>query len=73
MKPTTLFDSPANRLQGLKAFFLPKLHRVTEFLFSQGITLAGNLLYGLLCIRLLPIADYAEFVVVFAIRDRLYS
>ncbi len=54
-----------------KTFFLPKLHRVAEFLFSQGITIASNLLYGLLCIRLLPIGEYAKFVVVFAIQGSL--
>ena len=54
-----------------KAFFLPKLHRVAEFLVSQGITIACNLLYGLLCIRLLPIGEYAKFVVVFAIQGSL--
>lgn len=58
-------------LQNYKAFLVPKVHRFTEFLLSQGITLAGNLLYGLLCIRLLPVADYAEFVVVFAIQGTL--
>jgi O-antigen/teichoic acid export membrane protein len=47
------------------------LHRVGEFLFSQGITIACNLLYGLLCIRLLPIGEYAKFVVVFAIQGSL--
>jgi len=36
-----------------------------EFLTAQGITMAGNLLYGLLCVRLLPISDYAKFAVVF--------
>lgn len=71
MKLTTITDSPASRLQGLKAFLLPKLHRVAEFLISQGITIAGNLLYGLLCIRLLSVGEYAKFVVVFAIQGSL--
>lgn len=53
------------RLHTWKTYLLPKLHRVGEFFASQGITTAGNLLYGLLCIRLLPIPDYAEFAVVF--------
>ena len=34
----------------------------------QGITLVGNLLYGLLCVRLLPTADYSKFVVLFGIQ-----
>jgi O-antigen/teichoic acid export membrane protein len=52
-------------LRSWKAFLAPKLHRVIEFLTAQGITMAGNLLYGLLCVRLLSLADYAKFAVVF--------
>ena len=59
------------RLQTWKAFVVPKAHRVAEFLVSQGITLAGNLFYGLLCVRLLPVSEYAKFVVVFAIQGSL--
>jgi O-antigen/teichoic acid export membrane protein len=55
------------RLLTYKSFLIPKLRRVTEFLSVQGITMAGNLLYGLLCVRWLPIAGYAKFVVVFGI------
>jgi hypothetical protein len=33
--------------------------------------MAGNLLYGLLCVRLLPIPEFAKFVVVFAIQGSL--
>ena len=51
--------------QKWKEFLFPKLHRIAEFFTSQGITTAGNLLYGLLCVRLLPIPDYAQFAVVF--------
>jgi O-antigen/teichoic acid export membrane protein len=60
-----------SHIASAKAFFLPKLHRVAEFLVSQGITIACNLLYGMLCIRLLPIGEYAKFVVVFAIQGSL--
>jgi len=58
-------------IQAARAFFLPKLHRVAEFLVSQGISISCNLLFGLLCIRLLPIGEYAKFVVVFAIQGSL--
>lgn len=54
-----------------KAFFVPKLHRIAEFLVSQGITTLGTMLYGLLCVRLLPIGEYAKFVVVFSIQASL--
>ena len=49
-----------------KAFFGHKLKRIGEFMAAQGITLAGNLLYGFFCVRLLPKADYAKFAVVFS-------
>lgn len=55
-----------SRWQTWRAFAVPKLGRVAEFLTAQGITLAGNLLYGLLCVRLLPVSGYAKFAVVFA-------
>lgn len=42
-----------------------------EFLISQGITTIGNMLYGFLCIRLLPMGEYAKFVVVFSIQASL--
>ena len=54
-------------LHSWKAFLVPKLHRVIEFLTSQGITMAGNLFYGFLCVRLLPISEYAKFAVVFSV------
>ena len=65
MKPSLANRVRFDQLQTWKAFLFPKLHRVTEFLGLQGITTAGNLLYGFLCVRLLPIPDYAEFAVVF--------
>lgn len=54
-----------------KSALAPKLHGLVEFLASQGITMAGNLLYGFLCVRLLSISDYAKFVVVFGILGTL--
>src|SRR5579864_4549937 len=57
---------PADNWRRWRDFAAPKLHRVAEFLLAQGITLAGNLLYGLLCVRLLPVSGYAKFAVVFA-------
>jgi O-antigen/teichoic acid export membrane protein len=55
-----------SRIAGAKVFLVPKLRRVAEFLAAQGITMAGNLLYGLLCVRLLPKPEYAKFAVVFS-------
>jgi O-antigen/teichoic acid export membrane protein len=48
-----------------KAFFLPKLRQVFHFLMKQGLAMGGNLLYGLLCVRMLPVSDYAKFAVLF--------
>jgi hypothetical protein len=48
-----------------KAFLLPKLRQVFHFLTKQGIAMSGNLLYGLLCVRMLPVPDYAKFAVLF--------
>jgi O-antigen/teichoic acid export membrane protein len=42
-----------------------------QFLFVQGLTLFGNLIYGILCVRLLPASEYAKFVVVFSVAGTL--
>jgi hypothetical protein len=53
------------QLERAKSFFVPKLRQVVHFLMKQGIAMAGNLLYGLLCVRLLPVPEYAKFAVLF--------
>src|ERR1700734_1629031 len=62
---------PREIIEGWRAFLVPKIHRIAEFLAWQGTTMAGNLLYGFICIRLLPLTEYAKFVVVFAIQGSL--
>jgi O-antigen/teichoic acid export membrane protein len=42
-----------------------------QYFAAQGITIATNLLYGLLCVRLLPSSEYAKFVVVFGVQGTL--
>jgi hypothetical protein len=42
------------RAQAWWAFLAPKFRELAEFLTKQGLTLAGTLLYGLLCVRMLP-------------------
>src|ERR1700730_7722616 len=54
-----------NQLERIRGFLLPKLHQVFQFLVKQGIAMAGNLLYGLLCVRMLPVPEYAKFAVLF--------
>ena len=48
-----------------------KLETIRQFMLSQGISVAGNLLYGLLCVRLLATDDYAKFVVLFGVQGTL--
>ena len=64
-------ESAKTELNSAKAFLGPKVRQVVHFLTKQGITMAGNLLYGFLCVRLLPVPDYAKFVVVFGIQGTL--
>jgi hypothetical protein len=54
-----------NQLEKIWSFLLPKLRHVFQFLLKQGIAMAGNLVYGLLCVRLLPVPEYAKFAVLF--------
>jgi O-antigen/teichoic acid export membrane protein len=53
------------QIQAWKGFLVPKLHRVAELLATQGIAMAARLFYGFLCVRLLPVSEYAKFTVVF--------
>lgn len=64
-------SSAREAVKTAKAFLVPKLHRIAEFLVSQGVSTIGTMLYGFLCIRLLPIGEYAKFVVVFSIQASL--
>ncbi len=58
-------------LSRVREFVLPKLRRIGEFLLWQGITVSGNLLFGLLCVRLLPVGEYAKYVVTFSVQGSL--
>jgi hypothetical protein len=58
-------------LEKARAFFLPKLRQVAHFLMKQGLAMTGNLVYGLLCVRLLPVPDYAKFAVLFSFMGSL--
>ena len=59
------------RLEEAKSFLLPKLRQVFHFMTKQGIAMAGNMLYGLLCVRMLPIPSYAQFAVLFGFMGSL--
>jgi O-antigen/teichoic acid export membrane protein len=52
---------------------LRKAQVLLQFLFVQGLTLFGNLIYGILCVRLLPASEYAKFVVVFSVTSTLVA
>jgi O-antigen/teichoic acid export membrane protein len=44
---------------------------LVQFFAAQGFTLIGNLVYGVLCVRLLPTTEYAKFVVLFGVLGTL--
>jgi hypothetical protein len=60
-----------SQLAKAKSFFLPKLRQILHFLAKQGIAMAGNLLYGLCCVRMLPKPEYAMFAVLFGFMGSL--
>ena len=51
--------------------YVQKARVLAQFFMAQGVTLIGNLIYGLLCVRLLPTSEYAKFVVVFGVYGTL--
>jgi hypothetical protein len=66
-EPANLYtlDSFMTALARANRFFAPKILQIAHFASKQGIAAIGNLLYGLLCVRTLPVADYAKFAVLF--------
>jgi O-antigen/teichoic acid export membrane protein len=60
-----------SNLRAAFSLYSSKLQPIRQFLAAQGVTVAGNLLYGLLCVRLLATADYAKFVVLFGVQGSL--
>jgi len=58
-------------VEEVKAFVFPKLRPVFHFLTRQGIAMAANMLYGLLCVRMLPVPEYAKFAVLFGFMGSL--
>jgi O-antigen/teichoic acid export membrane protein len=48
-----------------------KAGAMLQYFSAQGVTIAANLLYGLLCVRLLPSTEYAKFVVLFGVQGTL--
>jgi O-antigen/teichoic acid export membrane protein len=64
-------DIPMTELEKAKSFLIPKLRQVVHFFMKQGIAMGGNLLYGLLCVRMLPVPEYAKFAVLFGFMGSL--
>jgi len=67
----TTWKPGTDRLISARTFILTKLHRVLGSLAAQGFTTGINLLYGLLCVRLLPVEGYAKFSLIFAFQVSL--
>ena len=59
------------QIEKAKAFLFPKIRQVFHFLTKQGIAILGNSVYGLLCVRMLPVTDYAKFAVLFGFMGSL--
>ena len=55
----------------IRAFLVPKFRTISHFLLAQGLTTAGNLIYGFLCLRMLNISDYAMYSVMFGFMGTL--
>jgi len=60
-----------SQLLAFRTALVPKLHRVFEFIASQGLATAGNLFYGFLCVRLLPLSGYAKYAIAFGFMGSL--
>ena len=60
-----------SQLANTKAFLIPKFRQVLHFLTKQGIAIIGNSVYGLFCVHMLPIPDYAKFAVLFGFMGSL--
>ena len=54
------------RIGSWKASLIPKLSQVVHFLTTQGIATIARLLCGFLCVRLLPVTEYAKYAVVYS-------
>lgn len=67
----TMNQKAITKLGRVTDFLAPKLRQILHFLAKQGIAMAGNLLYGLCCVRMLPKPDYAIFAVLFGFMGSL--
>jgi O-antigen/teichoic acid export membrane protein len=54
-----------NSLQKAAGALAPKFRHVLQFIAKQGIAMGCNMLYGFLCVRMLPVPEYAKFAVLF--------
>lgn len=48
-----------------------RIRHLHQFVTRQGIATIGNLTFGLLCVRLLPVDDYAKFAIIFGFMGTL--
>jgi hypothetical protein len=64
-------DAPRGSWQRAVGFLIPKLRQVVHFGMKQGVAMVGNMLYGLLCVRMLPVPEYAKFAVLFGFMGSL--
>ncbi len=48
-----------------------RIRHLHQFVTRQGLATIGNLVYGLLCVRLLPTEEYAKFAIIFGFMGTL--
>ena len=53
------------------AYIVPKAKILLKFLLAQGTSSAINMLYGLMCIRILAVEEYSKYVVVFTVQSTI--
>src|ERR1700709_476650 len=63
--------SNRRNFRGLYDQIAAKARALLHYFTAQGITIAAQPLYGLLCVRLLPSSEYAKFVVLFGVQGTL--
>jgi O-antigen/teichoic acid export membrane protein len=58
---------PSPSTGSARKLLLARSRAMFHYFSAQGLTMAANLLFGLLCVRLLPASEYAKFAVLFGV------
>ncbi len=58
-------------LGSARGLVIARFRAIAHYFTAQGVTMVANLVYGLLCVRMLPATEYAKFVVLFGVQGTL--